>query len=151
MNAVRLALLAFSWTSMAALCVGCSTSTCSRAPDSLEFCGGTVRGNFYESSAWDSGYLFFPPARTIHFIHKLHAQPGGIEINLAFDDHGFGLAPTAGNQAIIERVTAETIDVKNDTCSDFYIRLSAERPVDDGAAGAAGSSGTDEEPTCASP
>jgi hypothetical protein len=146
--------MVFTWGSLATLCMGCSTSTCDRSPEQVVFCGGTVRGNFYESSAWDQGYLYFPPARTIHFLHKLQALPAGIEINLAFDDHGFRLAPTAGNQAIIEAVTVETIDVKNDTCSDFYIRLSAERPVGDGtdgAAGAAGSSGADDNAACASP
>jgi hypothetical protein len=145
MNAARWSVLALV---LGGACVGCNTSTCDRAADTVPFYGGTVRGNSYESSPWDSGYQHLPPARTIRFFHGLKTEPSGVEINLAFDDHGFALAPSAGNSGIIEYVDVCEIDVKNDTCSDFYVRLTAERPVYDGLDGAAGAAGADDGAMC---
>jgi hypothetical protein len=148
LNAVRWCVCALLF---AGACVGCNTSTCDRAADTVSFSDGIVRGNSYESSPWDSGYQYFPPARTIRFFHGLNTEPSGVEVNLAFDDHGFGLAPTAGNSGIFEKVDACEIDLKNDTCSEFYVRLTAERPVYDGAdSSAAGASGADDAVVCPS-
>ena len=135
MNAVACGLLALL---LSAVCGCSSTSSCNRDAELVKYQGGAVTGNSYASSPWNDGYVYYPPARTIRFYHQLNTEPSNIEIALAFDSSGFGLAPAAGNQAIIKHVDAEYIDVKNDTCSDFYIRLIAERPTYDGAAGAPG-------------
>jgi hypothetical protein len=64
-------------------------------------------------------YQYFPPARTITFWHNFGSLPD-YEISLAFSGNG-SLAPTAGNQALIECMDDHVFQVKNDTCSDFYI------------------------------
>ena len=116
---------------------GCSsTSTCNRDPDSTQVCNGQGKSaqNFWFSSAYhdpakslssgETGYQYFPPARTITFQHNLGSVPFPV-ITLAFDDNG-SIAPTAGNQAIVECMDDNVIQIKNDTCSDFYIWLQVE-------------------------
>jgi len=127
---------------------GCSfTSTCSRDEDTVVVSDGLVLGNTYVSSPSAGPFAHFPPARTIEFVHGLPSYPTQIESKLAFSEFGT-LAPAAGNSAIEIPPTNEEeekkIRIKNDTCSEFYIRVQASVPVypDLGNAGA-GASGTD--------
>lgn len=112
-----------------ALSLGCSTSTCNRDADGTEVqsdAGLQGRGSWASAPYHDPAiklmgepYQYFPPARTITFWHNLGSLPH-YEISLAFSDNG-SLAPTAGNQALIECMDDHVFQVKNDTCSDFYI------------------------------
>jgi hypothetical protein len=58
---------------------------------------------------------------------------------LAFSDHG-SLAPSAGNETILEKNDENSFAIKNDTCSEFYIWVRADRMPESSAAGAANSS-----------
>lgn len=129
-----------AWVLLAALgavLAGCSsTSTCNRDADALSVCNaqGESGPNAWFSSAYhdpgkalssgETGYQYFPPARTITFHHHLGSNPIPT-VTLAFYENG-SLAPTAGNQALFECMDDEVIQIKNDTCSDFYIWVQAE-------------------------
>ena len=104
---------------------------------------------FYESSPPGGPYLPFPPGRTYRFTHGLGGPPGGWTAYLAFNpspvattDGGRargGTVTCAGNQCTYERVTDSVFELRNDTCSDVWLRVTAEHPelgkmTDSGAA-----------------
>lgn len=109
---------------------------CDRNPDEapVRFTGGKtdVGRGVYESSPPGGPYLAFPPGRTYRFVHGLGRVPDDEDAWFSFDEYPFegkdpgGAVPAAGNQATFEAVTAEYIDVRNDTCSDVKIRVTAE-------------------------
>jgi len=39
------------------------------------------------------------------------------------------VSPSAGNQAVIERQNAEDVQIRNDTCAEFYLRVVAKAEV----------------------
>jgi hypothetical protein len=96
--------------------------------------GGTVEGNTYHSAPLLGPYAYFPAFRTTTFVHGLHAIPWAMQFWLAFSPNGT-LAPSAGNMTELVAptdggpppVTAETITVYNDTCSEFYLWVVAQR------------------------
>jgi hypothetical protein len=65
-------------------------------------------------------------------VHGLGAIPKEYQIYVSFwpdalvKDHS--IAEAAGNIAVVERITDEYIQTRNDTCETFYIRLIAEHP-----------------------
>lgn len=115
---------------VAALSVGCQTSSCDRAEDSLIVTNAEgVHGNntwfsapYHDPNAPLTGaaYQYFPAARTITFQHGLGSMPTTPDIMLAFSDHG-SLAPGDGNENIVECMDDQVIQIKNNTCSEFYI------------------------------
>jgi hypothetical protein len=114
----------------ALLSVGCNTSTCDRAEDALIVHKGEgVPGvNTWFSAPYHdpnaplegAAYQYFPAARTITFQHGLGSVPTTPDIMLAFSDHG-SLAPGSGNEDIVECMDDDVIQIKNNTCSEFYI------------------------------
>ena len=132
----RRASVAAALLGVALLAAGCQTSTCDRGEDAtlVRESEGRVATNTWFSSPYydpslplskgDTGYQYLPPARTITFQHGLGSLPV-VAITLAFSDNG-SLAPTAGNQAIIECMDDQVVQIKNDTCSDFYIWVQAQ-------------------------
>jgi hypothetical protein len=98
----------------------------------------------YESSGYPGPYLAFPPGRTYRISHKLGACPRNVTADFAFDvspvsgsnsgKQPSGSALAAGNQFTVERVTPETVDIRNDTCSDVRLRVYASDPDFTGAA-----------------
>jgi len=127
MRGVRWSALALG---AALLSVGCNTSTCDRAEDSLVVHKGDgVQGvNTWFSAPYHdpsvplqgAPYQYFPAARTITFEHGLGSVPTTPDIMLAFSDHG-SLAPGDGNENIVECMDDDVIQIKNNTCSEFYI------------------------------
>jgi len=115
---------------------GCGTS-CDRKGelgDEIEFRGGTTHGDvLYETGSWEDPFLAFPPGRTYRLMHDLAEAPPLVVSYLAFrelpydnadrnDPAGFA-SPSAGNETIVELVTDEFIQVRNDTCADFFVRV----------------------------
>jgi hypothetical protein len=106
-----------------------------------------LTGNTYHSAPVGGPYTFYPGGRTITFKHGLGQTPLDPLFYLAFSPYG-GLALSTGNETEILPVDGETppldddhIRVYNDTCSDFYIWVTASAPepvVDADAGGAAG-------------
>jgi hypothetical protein len=138
MRSQRGVLLALISVVLSLASMGCTTSTCSRAPDSLTIAlgdnGSTVEGNTYRSAPFGGPYADFPAFRTITFEHGLAAVPYAIQLWLAFTSDGT-LAPSAGNMTELvtpddggpPAVNAESISVYNNTCSEFYLWVVAER------------------------
>ena len=122
---------------------------CDRNPDELPVtwnAGTTTNPGrpsaSYESAGWSGPYLDFPAGRTYRFNHALGDCPKTILIYGAFNPSpvvttnsghtSAGSAIIIGNQANVTRVTSTTFDVRNDTCSDVFIRAEASDPGSSG-------------------
>ena len=81
--------------------------------------------------------LHFPQGRIYRIEHGLGTSPVTVDIFLSFCEQplseGCGtdstqpsnVAPTAGNQALIEVWDEEVLEIRNDTCAEFYLRVVA--------------------------
>lgn len=129
---------------------GCTT-TCSdpEGDDPEDIHSGTTNAarTVYESAPWRGEYLKFRTNKSYRFFHGLRGTPAVVQAWVGFDakslhDNGSGnISEAAGNEAIIESVTAEHVTIRNDTCETFYLRLVASDPIEDVAAGGAPSAG----------
>jgi hypothetical protein len=97
-----------------------------------EFTGGDIkRGTemlVYETAPPEGPFLPFEGAADYHIRHRLGVTPTLFEIDLSFNDHpedptNGGFSGWAGNQGIILSVDACEIRIRNDTCSDFFVRV----------------------------
>lgn len=110
-------------------CVGPSCDHEGQAPQ--RYAGGRTNESrsFYESSSFEGPFLYFPSGRTYRLEHGLSERPADYSVVLSFAEYplenGAGFAESAGNQAIVEGLTDEYIEVRNDTCAEFFMRLSA--------------------------
>jgi hypothetical protein len=119
----------------------CGTS-CDREGDDEDilFKGGSVNasGTFYESSDWDGPLLHFPTGRRYKLVHFLRSLPQLVQTYVAFEERPDNLSESAGNQAVIESVDDTVIQVRNDTCAEFFLRVVATasgEPLDGGPLG----------------
>ncbi len=141
--------------------LGCSsTSTCSRDEDTIDVYGyvssdRTFFTSLYPPTGDPSQQLtWFPTNRTIDFHIGLVADPLIIQPTLSFSPlYDTSVANSAGSMAVIRKRTKSDIVVHNDTCSEFWIWLTAttsagpfeqvtDGGVDPGAAGTAGAADT---------
>ena len=115
--------------------------------DARRFTGGTTspERTYYESNAWDEGFVDFPAGRRWALVHGLRETPIELKSYLAFKAHPFPkgghgfVAESAGNQVLIEGIDEESIRIRNDTCEHFYVRIVASAlPIPDGAGGEGG-------------
>ncbi len=132
---VRWRLLVVATSGLLALTdLSCSHDCKQSGSDPIEFRGGTVdaTGTFYESSPWDGQFLHFPAGRRYRLFHNLGARPIDVNTYLSFAESALGtghnVSESAGNQAVIEAVTAEHVEVRNDTCAEFWLRVTAQSP-----------------------
>lgn len=137
---IRLALgLAVSALSVASY--GCSgTSTCSRDEDHIDV-GGFVTEDRTRFSSADPeklallaagvpgpvpSFTYFPANRVVTFHVGLADYPTTITPYLSFSPDGDAtVAPCAGNQCLIRKRSKDVIVLRNDTCSEFYVWLTA--------------------------
>ncbi|HVY30072.1 MAG TPA: hypothetical protein VHB79_26125 [Polyangiaceae bacterium] len=88
-------------------------------------------------SAPDNALDPFPAKTKLRFRHELGVTPLFVKIYLSFDPIGTGTkkdpggsnAESAGNQALIDCKDAHVIEVRNDTCQDFFIEVVASDAV----------------------
>ena len=90
-----------------------------------------ARGGVYQSSPPAGPFVEFKGGTVLHFPHKLGAVPDFIEVRLSFSENpeapgGGGSAFAAGNQAVIGKQGADELVVRNDQCTDYFIRVTAE-------------------------
>jgi hypothetical protein len=85
----------------------------------------------YFSAEVHGPYLDFPPGRTYRFMHGLGGVPQGYQAWLAFSEHPGpgGFVEDAGNQVTFEAETTDYVDVRNDTCSEIWIRVGLSSPI----------------------
>jgi hypothetical protein len=96
--------------------------------------GDMIDVNTWESSPADSEWIAFPRQR--YYIFDLRALGGRTpELVLPYiaaqktPNDGTGNATLgAGNLALILNQSSNRVDIKNDTCSDYYIRLVVTAP-----------------------
>lgn len=126
----RVCLRLIALSSVAALVLGCAQD-CEQSDDTpVEYRGGSVSGNFYETSPWDGGFLHFPAGRSYRIFHQLGSRPIDVNTYLSFAESALGtghnVSESAGNQAVIDAVTDEHVEVRNDTCAEFWLRVTAQ-------------------------
>jgi hypothetical protein len=123
-----------------ALAWSCSTPCETTESDpAVEFHGGKrVSDTMYETSAWDGDFLHFPPGRRFKLFHELGQAPS-VQSYVAFTERPLAtennVSESAGNQVLIEAATAEYVQVRNDTCAEYYLRVVATIPNGPGDAG----------------
>lgn len=122
---------------------GCSNfgPSCSTSDDSNPaelYTGGTTLNGSYQTSDWDGPLLWFPGGKRYDLQHNLGCKPANVVIFVSFSeqgDKGGSIAPSAGNMTILQAVDEQIIRIKNDTCSDYYLRVYADDPRCDADAG----------------
>jgi hypothetical protein len=83
----------------------------------------------YESAPWEGPLHEFPAKTRLRFFHELAATPQFVTTYLSFSESGTGSSDAtenSGNQGRIECVDARLIQIRNDTCENFYIRVVAQ-------------------------
>jgi len=136
------AVAAIGLAASAAVLGGCAElSACDTSNDSNPvqlFEEGITDGRFYMSSDWDGPLLSFPGGKRYQLMHHLGCRPANVSFFVSFSENGVGdanVAPSAGNMTIMQEITDEFIVVKNDTCSDMYLLVTAEAGDSCGAGG----------------
>lgn len=117
---------------------GCSPPCETSDTEAVTYDGGTTANGVYESSAIDGQYLHFPGGRRYALRHGLGTKPQLVDVYVAFEEYPLkqnNISPAAGNQAVIEVVDTEIVQLRNDTCDDLYLRVvaSGSSPTDAGA------------------
>lgn len=133
--------------------MGCETS-CSveeeEFPEDVRSGITNAEEGTYASDVWSGEYHRFPPKKRYRFYHGLNAVPRNVETWVGFvkrplgDDGKGNVAEASGNIVIIQDVTSDYIQVRNDTCETFYLRVYASDPegsVNGGTGGAGGAEG----------
>ncbi len=110
----------------------CNTSCDKESEAARPYSGGQLVGsvcNEYETNGFDQPYIPFPAGRRWQIQHQLGTLPTEIKSYVSFVERPLpagkngNTAESAGNQVIIEAVTDESVQVRNDTCEEFYLRL----------------------------
>jgi hypothetical protein len=129
--------------------LGCDKESGDDPP--VPYTGGRVNADrtVYETNDWNAEYVEFPAGRQILIEHGLDGTPQ-VFTWLSFDRHPLDVgregnsAESAGNQVIIQRVDPEFVQVRNDTCQDFWLRLVAIYPGEfESAPGLGGAGGSE--------
>jgi hypothetical protein len=118
-----------------AFAVAIGSPACSPACDTTDaanpaqrYEGGAVTGNanpYYASSDWSAGLLPFPGGKRYELAHHLGFVPSEFTVYVSFADKDDPVTPCSGNTCVIQAVTNDAITIKNDTCSDFWVRVVA--------------------------
>lgn len=114
-------------------CIACTGDLCGRNSDDppVAFRDGLTSGSgtLYMSSEANDTYLDFPSGMRYRLFHDLIDTPSLIVPYVSFsptplgDGSGFTISP--GNQTVVHAVTNQYIEVENDTCTDFFLRVVA--------------------------
>jgi hypothetical protein len=130
-------------TSATVACSPCSVG----GQDAVEFTSGKVNESrtVYQTGGPGDEMLHFPEGRTYKLVHNLGVTPVSVDLYLSFrerltskggkndDTQPNNVSPTAGNQAVIEDWNDEFIQVRNDTCAEFYLRAVVTADPDEAA------------------
>jgi hypothetical protein len=135
-------------------CCACTGDLCGRNSDDppTEFSDGLTSNSatLYMTSEADAPYLDFPSGMRYRLLHELLNTPSLIVPYVSFsatplsDGSGFTISP--GNQTVINAVTDDYIEVENDTCTDFFLRVVASTDDFDGTSTPAPAAATDAGP-----
>ncbi len=87
---------------------------------------------YYESTPYDGEWLDFQSNRRFMFQHDLHTNDYRIDAWLSFSSHpvtvgsdastpSADVAAVSGDMMVVDKKTADTLIVRNDTCSQQYL------------------------------
>ena len=96
-------------------------------PEVPYYDGTTVDGS-YMSSDWTGPLLPFTGGKRYEFHHGLGCTPYEIACWVSFSPDGVkngSIAQSSGNLCVVQEVNDKVILVKNDTCSDMYVMVTA--------------------------
>ncbi len=117
---------------------GCETFTpsiCNRDTPAIEYGGGQTENGVYMSSDWKGPLLQFNGGETYLLRHHLEGKPRWWQLYLSFDESGAQdggeLAPASGNQAVVTDIDEATLTVKNDSCVNYYLVVTAGTGLDE--------------------
>jgi hypothetical protein len=88
--------------------------------------------HYYETSGADGEHLDFSGGARFCIYHGLGRRPFRVEPWVSFSRYGISQgneAKAAGNMLEILHVDACVIIVRNDSCGDYYLRMTASDPV----------------------
>jgi hypothetical protein len=111
--------------------LGCSAAaSCDtgREENPDKYTQGAVFKGAYASSPWDSSWLAFPGGKEYLIMHKLGCVPNTVNCYESFDEsgtHSESTAQAAGNMCEFVEMTSEYVRIKNNTCSDFFVYITA--------------------------
>jgi hypothetical protein len=104
----------------------CNTTDAANPAERYE--GGAVTGGqnpYYVSSDWAAGLLHFPGGKRYELVHHLGFKPAEVSVYVSFGENDEPVTPCSGNTCVIQAVKDDVIIVKNDTCSEFWVRVVA--------------------------
>jgi hypothetical protein len=89
---------------------------------------GVTQDDSYVSSGWDPNELLdFPPGQSIELVHGLGEVPVSWEAYIATSREGDGSAIVlATGEVELVAIDSESLTVRNATCADFYLLVTAE-------------------------
>ena len=81
----------------------------------------------WESAGWPPAprcdWLLFDGRRTVELNHGLGRTPRDVSIYLAFEPDGRSAAPAAGDLARILAADADSVQLRNETNEDFFLKV----------------------------
>ena len=86
---------------------------------------GVSTGPLYESSPYSSGRLHFPGGKRYDLVHNLGFVPATVQIWWAFSENDGPISLGTGNAAEVECKDDQVIRIKNDTCTEFWVYVTA--------------------------
>ena len=129
------------------LTTACQTSCGNSNQQPLPYVDGithtTTNGTeqIYETTPYDGEWLDFQSYRRFRLIHKLETTNYSIDARIAFSsnpvpkdsDASSDVAFASGDVVVVEQINADSLQVRNDTCSQqyLYVRLTAAIGVGD--------------------
>ena len=102
-----------------------------RDEDPAAYTQGTTVSGTYQSTAWDTTEMVdFPPGMGIRFVHGLGVVPitWNAYIATARDGDGSEIVQSTG-QVELTDIDAEAITVRNGTCADLLLLVTASAPA----------------------
>ncbi|HVJ92524.1 MAG TPA: hypothetical protein VM580_22135 [Labilithrix sp.] len=110
----------------------CEGTTLIYGPDAGQ--GEMLDDETWESSPQEGPWLFFP--RQAYYIFDIRALGGRtpeiilpyISVSPTPNTTGSDFTPASGNHAKLFNALPNRVDIKNDTCSDYYLRLVVKVP-----------------------
>lgn len=121
------ALFCLALVGAAGSAIGCSSSACDKGVDEdgiVEVRDIQPVGNSYASSDWQGPYFPFPPGKVYRFYHGFGKPPEVVTAYVAFEENPSTVSQAAGDEALL-KVDDEKIEVYNNTCADFWVRVAA--------------------------
>ena len=105
---------------------GCGAS-CDTSDNTPEvFTGGLAKDDVYASSSSLGPLLHFPGGKEFQLVHHLGFTPADVNVYFSIDIDRY--APCAGNSCEIRCIDDQIVWVKNDTCTEFWIYVTASGP-----------------------